>query len=136
MTEQEINEGNEIIAHWEGLYWFEFKGEIATIRSWNDKEGMTVYGNDFKDEYYTIPYHKTWGFLMPIIESIARTPIPNAQNIQDTHYLRTFGMLSPETGNPMVRFYCCPVFDSETLIEAAWLAVVDFIKQQKQADEK
>ena len=126
MTEQEINAGNEIIAHWEGLHWFEFKGDIATIRQWTDKEGMTVYSDDMKDEYYTIPYHQRWGFLMPIIESISRIKFDDG----DTNYPRTFGMQNVETGKPMVRFNRHCVFEADTLIEAAWLAVVDFIKEE------
>jgi hypothetical protein len=73
-------------------------------------------------------YHVSWDWLMPVIEKICKTEIIEAEHRQDTYYIRTFGMLNEETGNPMFRFYCCSVFEAETLIEAAWMAVVDFIK--------
>lgn len=76
-------------------------------------------------------YDKHWELLMPIVEKISKIKLPEAENHFDTHHPTTFGMLNAETGRPMFRFYCCAVFEAGTLIEAAWMACVDFIKSYK-----
>jgi hypothetical protein len=50
----------------------------------------------------------------------------------DTYYPRTFGMLNAETKKPMVRLNSSQLFEADTLIEATWLAVIDFIKWYNQ----
>ena len=125
MTEQEINAGNEIIAHWEGLNWFEFKGDIATIRSWNDKEGMTVYGNDFKDEYYTIPYHQDWRWLMCVVERIQKIGVTvRIENLTCT-IIQIGDSSKPQYHNRVH-------YTGQPYVEMVWRAVVDFIKWHKE----
>lgn len=83
-------------------------------------------------------YHSSWNELMPVIEKISRIeyerwedelPFGGTQTVIDTAYPRTFGMLDRE-GKPMFRFNRCGLFTADTLIEAAWLAVVDFISTE------
>lgn len=81
--------------------------------------------NEYMGEEWpeTIPYIKSWDALMLVVEKIIRTKYEDG----DTAYLRTFGM-QKEDGQYMVRFNCNPVFWAPTLIEATYLAVLDFIK--------
>lgn len=74
-------------------------------------------------------FHTNWAWLMPVIEKIIRTQIEYEDaTLSDTYYLRIFGMLNEETGHLMVRFNACDFFEAKKLIDAAWLAVVDFVK--------
>ena len=69
-----------------------------------------------------------WDWLMPVVDKIMRTKIGDGVEYVEYPYLRTFGMLNEETKNPMVRFNGFQVFEAETLIEATFLAVVDFLE--------
>jgi hypothetical protein len=76
-------------------------------------------------------YHEDWNVLMPVVEKISRIQciwLNAIADETDTYYPRTFGMLNSETKNPMVRFNSNQVYEAPTLIEATWLAVVEFIK--------
>lgn len=69
-------------------------------------------------------YHKSWNWLMPVIELISRLPL----NEFEKCYPRTFGM-QDEHGNYMFRFNNHGLFYNKELITAAYEAVIDFIKQ-------
>lgn len=84
-----------------------------------------------EERFVSLSYHSDWNRLMPVVEKISKIKLPEAANDFDTHHPTTFGMLNAETGRPMFRFYCCSVFEANTLIEAAWMACVDFIKLYK-----
>jgi len=83
---------------------------------------------------YHLNYHASWGWLMPVVENISCIEFDRKYDEDQekmiiwTHHPVTFGMLNNDTGRPMVRFYCSPVFEADTLIQATWNAVVDFIK--------
>lgn len=76
-----------------------------------------------------------WSDLMPVVEKITRH-VYDEEEVCDglggkriakyTAYLRTFGMLSSE-GKQMVRFNRSPLFEADTLIDATYQAVVDWI---------
>ena len=124
ITEKEILDGNKLILLFEGFEYVNDDTEAYPNGYYYNKEfGTFVLGE--------LQYHESWDWLIPVIEKISKIPIPNAEHRQDVYYPRTFGMINEETGQPMFRFYCCSVFEAETLIEAAWLAVVDFIKSYK-----
>ena len=76
-------------------------------------------------------YHSSWSLLMPVVEKISRMEFERRFDGEKwviwTHHLITFGMLD-DNGKPMVRFYCGGLHTGDTLIEAAWLAVVGFIE--------
>lgn len=80
-------------------------------------------------------YHFSWDELMPVIEKISAIKWGEDTDSPDTYYPRTFGMLSPETGKPMFRFNLHGCFEADTLIEAAWLCVVEFIKWYEENKE-
>lgn len=74
-------------------------------------------------------YHADWSELMPVVEKISRLNIDwNDATITDTYYPRTFGMLNPDTGLPMVRINSMCLYEGKTLIEATFLAVYNFIQ--------
>jgi len=83
----------------------------------------------FTDE--DLNFKSNWNLLMPAIEKISAYRFEDG----DTAYPRTFGMICEETGEFMFRFNRSELFSAPTLIEAAYMAVVDFINwfnEQKQ----
>ena len=97
------------------------------------KRGMPEKHENWYDvvSVHDCNYHKNWALLMPVIEKISHIKWGEDTDSPDTYYPRTFGMLNAETGKPMFRFNLHACFEADTLIEAAWLAVVDFIKTAK-----
>jgi hypothetical protein len=109
MTEQEIIEGNKLIAEFMELK----RG--TTWKVWNGYANFTEY-NDLK-------YHESWDWLMPIVENIERIDwnvnINQVCCIYDNqHKTTTSGKSISKSG--------------ATKIESVWLAVVDFIKWYNQ----
>lgn len=96
---------------------------------------------DFPDEMgLKMEYNSRWDNLMPVVEKLSRIefdrhevdlPFGGTETIIETHSPRTFGMLNKEN-KPMFRFNCGMLHTADTLIEAAWLAVVDFIQWYNQ----
>lgn len=82
-------------------------------------------------------YHKSWEWLMPVIEKIGRIKTPdnkydNGEPVfVECIYPRTFGMKNQATGKYMFRFNGFGVWESEHLLEAAYLAVVNVLKTEK-----
>jgi len=99
-------------------------------RFWNPPSQPQATVNDW--EYHTNhldDFRTSWDWLMPVVEKISQIRCaPDSEVDHDCFYLRTFGMLNATTNKPMVRLNRCPVFEADTLIEATYLAVVDFIK--------
>lgn len=78
-------------------------------------------------------YNTSWDWLMPVIEKISKIPLLNADDTpctdpQDVCYTRTFGMPTEDGKNVMVRFNAAICCEAPTLLEAAYMAVYDFIK--------
>jgi hypothetical protein len=112
---------------------------IATFMGWDEENDQypsnipdEIWGNFFDNE---IKYLTSWDWLMPVVEKISRIEYERGEQnngfetvlVVDTAYPRTFGMINSQTGNPMVRINRNPVYEAPTLIEATWLAVVNFI---------
>lgn len=123
LTINQIIAGNKLIAEFDGMK----VSEDKRAHLFSDEELR------FPESLY---YHSSWEWLMPVIEKISRIefdreeiglPFGGTQEIIHTYCPITFGKLNNETRNPMFRFYSCGLFEASTLIEAAWLAVVDFI---------
>lgn len=72
-------------------------------------------------------YHTDWNELMPVIEKISRIEYDRSEDGIDTAYPRTFGMLNMD-GRPMVRINRYGLHEADTLIEATYAAVVEFIE--------
>lgn len=109
MEQNELLQGNKLIADFMG---------------WQHHEDSKYD----ECEMAKLKYHLSWDSLMPVIEKISKVPVIGATEQSDTCYPRTFGMLQDDTGLPMFRFNCCHLYVGGTLIEAAWIAVVEFIK--------
>lgn len=117
----EINSGNKLIA--------EFMGAEP------DDKYPTLYfiephlnHNETHDFYIgNMRYHTSWDWLMPVVEKICRVKIGDGIETILYAYPRTFGMLN-EKGEIMVRFNGFFLHESNSLIDATWKGVVEFIK--------
>lgn len=122
MEEKEILESNKLIADF-----------MEYIHS--DSEDMDKW------EMSMLDYHKNWASIMLVVEKISRIEFDRKYDESEekwiiwTHHPVTFGMLN-ERGQPMVRFYCSSLFEADTLIEATYLAVVDFVKDHHNSQHK
>ena len=126
-------EGNKLIA--------EFMGGKVEQFVWRKYEPMGVC---FAEQVHglqshllhDLEYHTSWDWLMPVVEKISNIHYPDYWNGRQPDdvgewdncaYPRTFGMRDSE-GNYMVRFNANVLYSAKTLIEATWLAVIEFIK--------
>jgi hypothetical protein len=99
------------------------------------KKGMAhlPIGSSTYPEY---DYKNNWNALMPVVEKISQhvyeiqedERIGGTTIIKQTAYPRTFAMLSDDDDKLMVRFNRSPLFTADTLIEATYNAVVEWIK--------
>lgn len=79
-----------------------------------------------------INYHNSWDKLMPVIQKIGNLEIKFKDSDEYYNpYTMTFGMQSEE-GMYLFRFAYHALYDHQNLIEAAYEAVVDFIKRNNQ----
>lgn len=117
MTQEEILEGNKLIA--------EFMGCYGSIHYCGNEE---IYAYGFKDTHITerwieskfnnrTPYHESWDWLMPVVEKI------ESLKNSDDYEIDIFGN-------------CCDIggrFEAvgETKIAAVYIAVIEFIKWHK-----
>jgi hypothetical protein len=111
----------------------EFMGLVKTEKDW----GETTYKGERKGTVIWeshLEYKTSWQSLMPVLEKICRTKIGDGIDTIDYPNLRTFGMINEQTGGIMVRLNGFQVFEAETLIEATYLAVVDFLEWLSKAD--
>lgn len=88
-------------------------------------------------------YDVSWDWLMPVVEKISKIAYEEEKMEQydggiaqytDYAYCRTFGM-PDENGHPMVRINRMPLHTADTLIEATYAAVLEFIKHTKTRPE-
>lgn len=133
LSPAEVEDGNKIIAEFMCCEKFEFVDDF-------DKDLSGVRVNDSVYPFCSLEYHSNWNWLMPVIEKISKIeydrwenelPFGGTELIIDTAYPRTFGMLNTQ-GKPMFRYNRSFLFEANTLIEAAWLATVDFIKRENE----
>lgn len=130
MEQHEIMEGNRLIALFMGSV-RHVEGDVGESEEYEYYDGTGMTGGYLRN----FCYHYSWDWLMPVIEKISKIPILESRTNQEVHFPTTFGMPSEE-GKPMFRFYCATLFIADTLIEAAWLAVVDFIKWHNKTPTK
>jgi len=115
-------QGNKLIAEY-----MQFDFNNPSISEMGDKFGF--WSEEMRPATIDdLQYHLSWDWLMPIVERITRFEFPDGQ---DYAYIRTFGMLDA-SNRFMVRINRMQVFHADTLIEATWLAVVDFIQSLPQ----
>lgn len=128
MEDKEVFENNKLIA--------DFMELKIGVESYSWRPGCT---EPLQERH--LNYHASWGWLMPVVEKISRIEFDRRYDEDNekwaiwTHHPVTFGMLN-ERGQPMVRFYCSSLFEANTLIEATYLAIVDFVKYPHTSQHK
>lgn len=105
---------------------FTGNSRIAEFMEWQHHADKDID----KHEMENLKYHSSWDWLMPVVEKISKVPLIGAEDLQDTCYPRTFGMLNLETGNLMVRFNGMFLNEAPKLIDAVWMAVVEFVNAE------
>ena len=133
MLEQEILEGNTLIAEFEGLDFVPYKDNRSVcvkFKKYKECENYIQENNlkGFIPELWwnakSGKYHHDFQSLMRAVDKIIQTKYDDG----DSAYFRTFGMINKD-GNIMVRINRCQLFEAPTLIEATWLAVVDWCRK-------
>jgi hypothetical protein len=82
-----------------------------------------------------LKYHTSWEWLMPVIEKISKTPLLEADGTpckdpQDVCNPITFAMPTADGKRVMFRFKGCACHEGDTLIDAAFEAVCEFIEME------
>jgi len=125
MTNLEIQQNNKLIAVFMGAI---IKKDIDGVEQvFNLKEINNPAGGCSPINIDDLRYYSSWDWLMPVLEKICRMQIGDGKEYIDYPIPRTFGMINEETGQIMVRLNGFRCFNADTLIEAVWLAVIDFI---------
>lgn len=135
MTKQEILEGNTLIAEFEGLEFTPYKGNRSVNIKFKTYKECQKYINENNLDGF-IPelwwntksgnYDHNFSSLMRAVDKITKIKYDDGDNA----YLRVFGMYNAD-GEVMVRINRCQLFMAKTLIEATWLAVVDWCRTSK-----
>jgi len=81
-----------------------------------------------------LKYKENWDWLMPVLEKLCRKEIGDGITYVKYATPRTFGMLSEDTGQIMVKLDGFQLFKADTLIEATYLAIVEVLQWLSQAD--
>lgn len=123
--EKEILENSKLIAEFMGMK------NISSVNQhpeYKDQEGDYWFPERME-------YHLSWNWLMPVVEKIAKLqfkPVEVINNGEDSYYdniyPRTFGMVNADTRKFMVRLNKFPLHQSNSLIEATYYAVIEFIE--------
>lgn len=122
--QKEIKEGNALIAEFLQIP----KHECSTPDCFE-------YGNRI---FYTpdkMKYNTSWSWLMPVVEKICHLKIGDGKEYVEYAYPRTFGMLDDE-GKAMVRLNGFFLHHADTLIEATYSAVIEFIQHHNSLNRK
>ena len=134
MTEKEILEGNTLIAEFEGLDFVPYKKNCSVgvkFKSYKQCQDYIAEHNlaGFIPELWwntkSGKYDHDFASLMRAVEKIIQFKYDD----EDSAYFRQLGMINAETGQYMARINRCQLFQADTLIEAVWLAVVDWCRQ-------
>ena len=134
MTHEEIIEGNKLIAE---FLWGKQGNPEDRAPEWYIGEDLPYCD---EDGYYQnvgamnpisseiIQFHSSWDWLMPVVEKIINSNCSSAE-LCGEWYLNSskysFSMLNDQTNS-------CEGNSKNSLIEATWLAVVEFIKWYNQ----
>lgn len=84
---------------------------------------IAAYMGHFAPMYY----HSDWNKLIPVIVKISHMPLIGATEPRDVCYPVTFNM-PDDNGKPMFRFCGFSLHHGNTLIEAAYSAVLEVIQ--------
>lgn len=134
-------ESNKLIAEFMGLTYKEendsFDNRIIRKVICKGHPDRTIYQDiNYHFQLVQLKYHNSWNWLMPVLEKIGTIELPNdiyengKRVFVENIYPRTFGMKNDETGKFMFRFNGFSLFQSEKLIDAAHLAVIEVLRSQ------
>lgn len=139
MEQKEIIEGNKLIAEFVGMKKlstvFDSHGYEQYNYSVPDLLSMQVYGHTGATVFLEDQFSKSWVWLMPVVEKICRLNIGDGKEYVEYAYPRTFGMLDDE-GKVMVRLNGFFIHHADTLIEATYSAVIEFIQHHNSLNSK
>ncbi len=123
LTDEVITRGNNSIATFMDLVYRPACGRYSKPQYWKHN-GKRLKFHAYFD---SLTYHEDWNELMPVIEKLCKTKTGwSTEGDIDTYYPRTFGMIG-EAGEFMVRINRNILNFGDTLKEAAWIAIVDFL---------
>ena len=108
----------------------EFMEFTETEVGWYDNEMLMpeiVYEMNTGNCFTKLLFHKSWDWLIPVIEKLQKTKIGDGIKYVDYPTIRSFGMLNRDTGKLMVRFTSFQVHEADTLIEATYKAIVHLL---------
>ncbi len=77
----------------------------------------------WKESNNFLPYNISWGWLMPVVEKIIKKHMTDYYNEYDMSYPESYFVTIGSDGK-----YCSQGTSKNSLIEATWIAVVEFIK--------
>jgi len=137
-AEADISQGNKLIAEFLGVF-YDKRGSYMKV--WVHGDEPTFFHCEWHPDDYKVEDnkfiawefapHKNWCQLMPVVEKISQHHYADwgekEHEFVDCAYPYTFGMRDAE-GNYMVRIHANQLFTAKTLIEAAYMAVVDWIE--------
>lgn len=117
---------------------------IAEFMGYKYETGISLGGSwsrffnaeNREDSFPHARYHESWDWLMPVVEKICRLKIGDGKTYVEYAYPRTFGMLSEdESGQLMVRLNGFFIHQSDSLLEATYGAVVEFIQHYAEMEK-
>lgn len=128
---------NELIAEFMGLIRYEPNSRYNLPQWYQPDSSDGRKKGKFMGYPEQLKYDTKWDWIMPVVEKIARIEtkdvIHNGEDSYfDSFFPRTFGMINSETKHFMVRINRNPLHQSQSLMEATYSAVVDFIKWYNQ----
>lgn len=120
MSEQEVLEGNKLIAEFMGIKQNDFG-------HWINKDHLL--GSQSKLFDFELKYHSSWDWLMPVVEKIEKDTVYDLTTNYDKRY-EFIGWsahwFTLNSCNEILGYIEDKRF--ETKINAAWHAVIEFIK--------
>lgn len=124
MTQEEIIEGNRLIAKFKG--WFEEENGLEG--TWYEIQGHAKYVafSTYKETYRDLPFHRSWDWLIPVVEKIDQLEIVYYFSILFNHssdILLTNVKISDYDNN----FYQ-HIKGDENTIDIVYKTTVEFIK--------
>lgn len=124
---------NILIAEFMGGIYYKFREKPTTWYMWRDIECQ----RDAR-QHYNLKYHSSWDWLMPVILKIGKMPVDvnDPEVTMNRFYPVTFGMPTDDGTEYMFRFYACQLHMGATVMEAAYSAVVEFIKDYNKISGK
>lgn len=136
MTKEEIQAGNRLIAEFMGWTSKSYPSHIKSPFHGREVWWSAGTTKGFCGYVGEEIFHSSWEMLMPVVEKICRLKIGDGIKTIYYAYPRTFGMLNPKTSKILVRLNGSFLYEGDTLIEATYPAIIDFIKWYSQLNQE